>query len=83
MISLFVFFGIYYLLYSKILYEYIFLCTSLFLVGYLDDMKITSDFDNYIDSKFFELNNDNTPVMVHMKVKIENFWTLDKFLDLR
>ena len=40
MISLFVFFGIYYLLYSKILYEYIFLCTSLFLVGYLDDMKI-------------------------------------------
>ena len=40
MISLFVFFGIYYLLYSKILYEYIFLCTSLFFVGYLDDLKI-------------------------------------------
>ena len=40
LISLFVFFGIYYLLYSKILYEYIFLCTSLFLVGYLDDIKI-------------------------------------------
>ena len=39
-ISLFVFFGIYYLLFSKILYEYIFLCTSLFLVGYLDDIKI-------------------------------------------
>ena len=39
-ISLFVFFGIYYLLYSKILYEYIFLCSSLFLVGYLDDIKI-------------------------------------------
>ena len=29
-ISLFVFFGIYYLLFSKILYEYVFLCTSLF-----------------------------------------------------
>jgi len=39
-ISLFIFFGIYYLLFSKILYEYIFLCTSLFLVGYLDDIKI-------------------------------------------
>ena len=39
-ISLFVFFGIYYLLFSNILYEYIFLCTSLFLVGYLDDIKM-------------------------------------------
>ena len=39
-ISLFIFFGIYYLLFSKILYEYVFLCTSLFLVGYLDDIKI-------------------------------------------
>ena len=39
-VSLFVFFGIYYLLFSNILYEYIFLCTSLFLVGYLDDIKI-------------------------------------------
>jgi len=39
-ISLFIFFGIYYLLFSKILYEYVFLCTSLFLVGYLDDVKI-------------------------------------------
>ena len=39
-ISLFVFFGIYYLLFSKILYEYIFVCSSLFLVGYLDDIKI-------------------------------------------
>ncbi len=39
-IALFVIAGIYYLLYSKILYEYIFLCSSLFLVGYLDDVKI-------------------------------------------
>ena len=39
-ISLFIFFGIYYLLFSKILYEHIFVCTSLFLVGYLDDIKI-------------------------------------------
>jgi len=39
-ISLFTFFGIYYLLFSKILYEYIFVCISLFLVGYLDDIKI-------------------------------------------
>ncbi len=40
LISLFLFFGIYYLLFSNILYDYIFLCTSLFLVGYLDDLKI-------------------------------------------
>ena len=40
LISLFVFFGIYYLLFSKILYEYILLCSSLFLVGYLDDIKL-------------------------------------------
>ena len=39
-ISLFVFFGIYYLLFSNIIYEYLFLCTSLFLVGCLDDIKI-------------------------------------------
>ena len=39
-ISLFTFFGIYYLLFSKVLYEYIYVCTSLFLVGYLDDIKM-------------------------------------------
>ena len=39
-ISLFIFFGIYYLLYSNILYEYIFVCSSLFLIGYLDDIKM-------------------------------------------
>ena len=39
-ISLFVFFFIYYLLFSKLLYEYIFISTSLFFVGYLDDVKI-------------------------------------------
>ena len=39
-ISLIIFFSIYYLLFSKILYEYIFICSSLFLIGYLDDIKI-------------------------------------------
>ena len=38
--SLMLFFVIYYLLYSEIMYEYIFICTSLFLIGYLDDIKI-------------------------------------------
>ena len=38
-ISMFLLFGIYYLLFSKILYEYVFLSISLFLVGYLDDIK--------------------------------------------
>ena len=40
LISLFIFFGIYNLLFSKILYDYIFICSSLFFVGYLDDLKI-------------------------------------------
>ena len=40
LVSLFISLGIYYLLFSKILYQYIFICTSLFAVGYLDDIKI-------------------------------------------
>ena len=38
-ISLSIFFVIYYLLYSKILYEYIFISFSMFFVGLLDDLK--------------------------------------------
>ena len=39
-ISLSIFFVIYYLLYSKILYNYILISYSMFLVGFLDDLKI-------------------------------------------
>ena len=39
-ISLSVFFVIYYLLYSKILYNYIFISYATFMVGFLDDFKI-------------------------------------------
>ena len=39
LLSLLIFLSIYYLLFSKILYQYFFICTSLFLVGYLDDIK--------------------------------------------
>ena len=39
-ISLSIFFGIYYLIYSKILFDYILICYSMFLVGFLDDLKI-------------------------------------------
>ena len=39
-ISLSIFFEIYYLLYSKILYDYIFISYSAFLVGFLDDLRI-------------------------------------------
>ena len=39
-ISLNIFFVIYYLLYSKILYEYIFVSYLMFLIGFLDDFKI-------------------------------------------
>ena len=39
-ISLNIFFVIYFLLYSKILYEYFFICNLMFLIGFLDDIKI-------------------------------------------
>ena len=39
-ISLNIFFIIYYLIYSKILFEYLFLCNLMFIVGFLDDLKI-------------------------------------------
>ena len=39
-ISLSIFFIIYYLLYSKILYDYIFISYSMFLIGFLDDLRI-------------------------------------------
>ena len=39
-ISLNIFFFIYFLLYSNILYEYIVICNLMFLIGFLDDVKI-------------------------------------------
>ena len=39
-ISLSIFFYIYYLLYSEVLYNYIFISYSVFMVGFLDDLKI-------------------------------------------
>ena len=39
-ICLSIFFGFYYLLYSKILYTYIFISFSMFFIGFLDDLKI-------------------------------------------
>ena len=39
-ISLSIFFYIYYLLYSEILYNYILISYSVFIVGFLDDLKI-------------------------------------------
>ena len=39
-ISLNVFFLFYFLLYSKLLYEYILICNLMFLIGFLDDVKI-------------------------------------------
>ena len=39
-ISLNIFFLIYFLLYSKLLYEYIFIGNLMFLIGLLDDIKI-------------------------------------------
>ena len=40
LISFLIFLTIYYLLYSKILYEYLFISLSMFLIGFLDDLKI-------------------------------------------
>ncbi len=39
-ISLSIFFGIYYLLYSKILFDYLLISYSMFLIGFLDDLKV-------------------------------------------
>jgi UDP-GlcNAc:undecaprenyl-phosphate/decaprenyl-phosphate GlcNAc-1-phosphate transferase len=39
-ISLNIFFIIYYLIYLKVLFEYLFLCNLIFLVGFFDDLKI-------------------------------------------
>jgi UDP-GlcNAc:undecaprenyl-phosphate/decaprenyl-phosphate GlcNAc-1-phosphate transferase len=40
MISLNIFFLIYFLLYKHILFEYIFICNLMFFIGFLDDIKI-------------------------------------------
>ena len=40
LICLIIFFGFYYLLYTKILYDYILVSISMFFVGFLDDLKI-------------------------------------------
>ena len=45
-ISLSIFFYIYYLLYAEVLYNYIFISFSVFIVGFLDDLK-----NQTIDSK--------------------------------
>ena len=39
-ISLSIFFVIYYLLYAEVLYDYIFISYSVYLVGFLDDLRI-------------------------------------------
>ena len=55
-ISLNIFFIIHYLIYSKILHEYIFLSNLMFLVGFLDDIKIKiSPFKRLIIMIFFLL----------------------------
>ena len=40
-ISLSIFFVIYYLLYAEVLYDYIFISYSMFLIGFLDDLRIS------------------------------------------
>ncbi len=40
LLTLFIFIYFYYILYFNILYEYIFICLSLFFIGYIDDIKI-------------------------------------------
>ena len=44
MISLIIFFGIYYILFSKILYDYILISLSMFLIGFLDDLFVDEHF---------------------------------------
>ena len=39
-ISMFIFYGIYFLLYSKILYGHLLLGISMFFIGFIDDLRI-------------------------------------------
>ena len=39
-LSMFIFYGIYFLLYSKILYEHLLIGTSMFFIGFIDDLRI-------------------------------------------
>ena len=81
-IALFVFFGIYYLLYSKILYEYIFLCTSIFSIGYLDDIKIriSPNFRLSLMILFLVILINFLPIEIqHMDLIFLDTWLENKF----
>ena len=81
-IALFLFFGIYYLLYSKILYEYIFLCTSIFFIGYLDDIKIriSPNFRLSLMILFLVILINFLPIEIqHMDLIFLDIWLENKF----
>ena len=81
-IALFLFFGIYYLLHSKILYEYIFLCTSIFSIGYLDDIKIriSPNFRLSLMILFLVTLINFLPIEIqHMDLIFLNTWLENKF----
>ena len=81
-IALFVFFGIYYLLYSKILYDYIFLCTSIFFIGYLDDIKIriSPNFRLSLMVIFLVVLINFLPIEIqHMDLIFLDIWLENKF----
>ena len=81
-IALFLFFGIYYLLYSKILYEYIFLCTSIFFIGYLDDIKIriSPNFRLSLMILFLVILINFLPIEIqHMDLIFLDTWLENKF----
>ena len=81
-IALFVFFGIYYLLYSKILYDYIFLCISIFFIGYLDDVKIriSPNFRLSLMVLFLVILISFLPIEIqHMDLIFLDIWLENKF----
>ena len=81
-IALFVFFGIYYLLYSKILYDYIFLCISIFFIGYLDDIKIriSPNFRLSLMVLFLVILISFLPIEIqHMDLIFLDIWLENKF----
>ena len=67
-ISLSFFYLIYYLLFSKILFEYIIVCLGLFFIGYLDDLKLKIS----PNSRLFLMTIFLFLLIIFLPIKIEN-----------
>ena len=80
--SFMIFTGIYYLLYSTVLFEYIFICSCLFLIGFLDDIKknISPKIRLALMVIFLILLINLLPIKIfNIDLIFLNFWMQNKF----